>query len=218
MPASDLVQYYAQRAPEYEKIYAIPERQADLEALRNQVREIFAGKRVLEVACGTGYWTEVLVDSAESVFATDINDQVLEIALAKPRIAASKNVQMAKSDVFNLDNVPTSNASLCAFWWSHLKKKEIGNFLSGLHKKLEPRSRVVFIDNRFVAGSSTPIHRIDSDGNSFQLRNLRDGTQHEVLKNFPSESELLEAVAPWTSAATVTELNFYWLLEYELRA
>ena len=40
----------------------------------------FAGAKVFEVACGTGYWTEVLARSAASVFATDINDEVLAVA------------------------------------------------------------------------------------------------------------------------------------------
>ena len=53
----ELAAYYAQRAAEYERIYAKPERQADLAALRARFGKLFKGKRVLELACGTGYWT-----------------------------------------------------------------------------------------------------------------------------------------------------------------
>ncbi|HEY6168738.1 MAG TPA: class I SAM-dependent methyltransferase, partial [Verrucomicrobiae bacterium] len=55
-----LAEYYARRAGEYERIYAKPERQADLAALRARLAEAFRGRRVLEIACGTGYWTEVI--------------------------------------------------------------------------------------------------------------------------------------------------------------
>ena len=41
---------------------------------------------------------------------------------------------------------------------------------------------MVYVDNRYVAGSSTPISRRDEFGNTYQLRSLKDGTHYEVLK------------------------------------
>ena len=38
-----LADYYARRAAEYERIYAKPERQADLAALRSRIAGLFAG-------------------------------------------------------------------------------------------------------------------------------------------------------------------------------
>ena len=52
-----LQSYYAQRATEYERIYLKPERQAELRALEAWLPSVFAGRRVLEIACGTGWWT-----------------------------------------------------------------------------------------------------------------------------------------------------------------
>ena len=40
----------------------------------------------------------------------------------------------------------------------------------------EPHARFVFVDNRYVPGSSTPISREDGQGNEYQERTLRDGT------------------------------------------
>ena len=59
--------YYAERAPVYDRVYGYPERQADLLTLRRRVAPLLAGKRVLEVAAGTGYWTEVISQSAASI-------------------------------------------------------------------------------------------------------------------------------------------------------
>ncbi|HTD65456.1 MAG TPA: methyltransferase domain-containing protein [Candidatus Limnocylindria bacterium] len=78
-----LAEYYAQRAPEYDRIYQKPERQVDLATLREFVAQTFAERSVLEVACGTGYWTQCIAATARSVVATDINDEVLAIAHAK---------------------------------------------------------------------------------------------------------------------------------------
>ena len=66
---ASMVSYYAERACEYERIYQKPERQADLGRLRSLAEGFFAGADVLEVACGTGYWTEVVARRAASVLA-----------------------------------------------------------------------------------------------------------------------------------------------------
>ena len=78
-----LAEYYAKRANEYERVYAKPERQRDLAALKERVRRMLAGRRVLELACGTGYWTEVFAPVAKEVTALDVNEEVLAIARAK---------------------------------------------------------------------------------------------------------------------------------------
>ena len=48
--------YYAQRAAYYERVYHKPERQSDLRAMEAAMAAPFQGRRVLEVACGTGCW------------------------------------------------------------------------------------------------------------------------------------------------------------------
>ena len=48
--------YYAQRAAEYERVFDKPHRQADIATLKAWLRDQFAGRRVLEVATGTGFW------------------------------------------------------------------------------------------------------------------------------------------------------------------
>ena len=49
------------------------------------------------------------------------------------------------------------------------------------------------LDNKYVKGSSTPISRTDAHGNTYQTRPLKDGSTHEVLKNFPSHLQLQSA-------------------------
>jgi SAM-dependent methyltransferase len=214
----DLARYYAERAPEYERIYAKPERQGDLAKMRDSIRRDFEGRHVLEIACGTGYWTEVLASSAASVYATDINEEVLAIARAKPAIANNPNVCLVRADAYGLRGVPESQACLIAFWWSHIPKARLAAFLEGVHSKLEPGALVLAMDNRYVPSSSTPVHRRDAEGNEYQLRKLADGSTHEVLKNFPSEAELKNSVANFTDNARLELLEYYWILRYTTRA
>jgi demethylmenaquinone methyltransferase/2-methoxy-6-polyprenyl-1,4-benzoquinol methylase len=212
---ASLVDYYAQRAREYERIYDKPERQADLAVLRKVLRDELAGHEVLEVACGTGYWTEMIAGTAASVVAVDINREVLEIARTKN--FSKRNVMIEQRDVYRLLLAPDRfSAGLAAFWWSHVPKRRLGDFLQQFHCSLQPNALVVFIDNRFVAGSSTPIARTDDEGNCYQTRILDNGVRYEVLKNFPNESEVRSVVSRFASSVEYTELDYYWHLAYRV--
>ncbi len=78
-----MIEYYSRRAREYERIYHKPERQEDLAKLRDRIGRYFTGADVLEIACGTGYWTEVIAPHARTILATDVSPEVLEIARNK---------------------------------------------------------------------------------------------------------------------------------------
>jgi SAM-dependent methyltransferase len=208
--------YYAKRAAEYERIYAKPERQEDLQRLRDFVERTFAGASVLEVACGTGYWTEVMARTAASVVAADINAEVLAIARAKP-IAAGK-VTFLEADAYALPKVGGRySAGLAAFWWSHVPRARLRGFLEGFRGVLGRGSRVVFLDNVYVEGSSTPISRTDENGDTYQMRKLEDGSWHEVLKTFPTEAELRGAVEGLAEEVEVRWLRYYWVLSYVVK-
>ena len=214
---STMVDYYAQRAAEYEHIFQKPERQDDLRALRSFVVENFTGRHVLEVACGTGYWTQVLARSAASVTAIDINDEVLEIARAKPRMW--DNVVFRRENAYALPRFPKQfSGGLAAFWWSHIPKARLRSFLTGLHRAFAPGATMVFIDNAYVRGSSTPLSRRGADGNTYQRRVLSNGRAHEVLKNFPTEAELRHAVDGLADNVKVGFLPYFWILTYTPRS
>jgi 2-polyprenyl-3-methyl-5-hydroxy-6-metoxy-1,4-benzoquinol methylase len=208
LASPELVAYYRRRAAEYEAIYAKPERQADLAFLKHEIPNRFRGRRVLEIACGTGYWTELVAPVAARVVATDLAEEPMEIARAK---RYKGEVEFRMADAYALPSaLGTFDAALAVFWWSHVPRQEIGAFLASLHARLEPGARVVLMDNRYVEGSSTPITEIDAHGNTYQLRLLGDGSGVRVLKNFPSEDEL-RAHLP---GLCYEPLEYYWLAEY----
>jgi len=210
---ASMASYYARRADEYELIFRKPERQNDLRALRTFVSETFAGRHVLEIACGTGYWTQILAGSAASVTATDVNDEVLEIAQAKPRVR--ETVRFRREDAYALPSFPERfTAGFAGFWWSHVPKARLRPFLTGLHQALAPGATMVFLDNAYVRGSSTPLSRRDADGNTYQRRTLHDGSAHEVLKNFPTEEELRQALDGLAVNVRVGFLPHFWVVTY----
>jgi demethylmenaquinone methyltransferase/2-methoxy-6-polyprenyl-1,4-benzoquinol methylase len=207
--------YYAARAAEYEAIYAKPERQGDLAELRRIVPAYFTGRHVLEVACGTGWWTQWIAPVAASVTAVDVNEEVLEIARAKA--LPERRVHFARADVHRLPaRFRHFSASFAGFWWSHLPIAGLRPFLASLHRALAPGAVAVALDNRYVEGSSTPIALRDEQGNTFQRRKLADGSEHLVLKNFPREAGLRAALDGIADAIEYLELEYYWLIKYEV--
>jgi ubiquinone/menaquinone biosynthesis C-methylase UbiE len=215
MTAESMASYYARRAREYERIYQKPERQEDLRRLREFVENAFAGAGVFEVACGTGYWTEIIARSAARILATDINEEVL--AIARSKAIDTGKVTFRREDVHALPTLPRKcTGGFAGFWWSHIPRAGIQGFLRDFHRVLAPGAKVVFIDNVYVEGSSTPLARADEHGDTYQLRRLDDGSTHEVLKNFPTEPELKAAMEGLATDARVEFLRYYWVLRYRL--
>jgi len=210
-----MVDYYARRAGEYERIYQKPERQDELSELKELLRSALHERRAVEVACGTGYWTEVAAASAASIAAFDINDSTLEIARSKSLNPAK--VTFAVGDAFQL---PASDrqfdAAFAMFWWSHIPKSALSQFLRRLHATLLPGATVVLVDNTFVPGESTPITRTDVEGNTYQTRRLDNGQTFEVLKNYPTEEVFRELLHGCATQIELKRLRYYWWLSYRL--
>jgi demethylmenaquinone methyltransferase/2-methoxy-6-polyprenyl-1,4-benzoquinol methylase len=212
---TDLTQYYARRAAEYERVYRRPERQADLRRLERVVTEAFPAEDVLEVACGTGYWTQFVARSARSIVAIDVSREVLDLASSKDFGAC--DVSLVLADAYSLDGVSGAySAGFAGFWWSHIPKDRIADFMWAFHRHMRPDAPVILMDNSFVEGSSTPISRTDEHGDTYQIRQLADGSRHEILKNFPSELALRTSLAPWARDVEFVPLTYYWFCRYRV--
>jgi len=211
--AESMRDYYARRAAYYERVYHKPERQADLRAIEAWLPQCFAGRDVLEIACGTGWWTPHGARDARSWLATDLNPETLAVARAKMLPAC---VCLAETDAYTLHGLEGRrfDAAFSGCWWSHVPRAELSGWLGLLHAQLLPGARVVFLDNAFVPGSSTPLSRHDAGGNGYQLRTLDDGSVHEVLKNYPTPDEAIAALGPRAHAPRWTRHAHYWVLDY----
>ena len=74
---------------------------------------------------------------------------------------------------------------------------------------------MVFIDNRYVEGSSTPVAEVDANGDSWQIRPLADGSTHRVMTNFPEEAELHAMIEGLGHNGKFTAWEYFWMFEYE---
>jgi ubiquinone/menaquinone biosynthesis C-methylase UbiE len=210
----ELKAYYAARAKEYDRVYHLPDRQADLRALEHWLLPRFAGARLLEIACGTGYWTELFAPLVADLVGIDTSRETLDVAQSKIQ---SPNVRLVVGDAYDIPrNLGAFDAAFAGFWFSHVPRQRQREFLEGLNRVLEKGSRVVLIDNFFADVKSSPIVETDSHGNTFQARRLENGAVHRVLKNFPDEPELRGLLAGLGHDATYHTFGYYWAFEYRV--
>ena len=212
-----LEKYYAQCAASYDAVYEQEERQDDLETLQEAVAELLQGHHVLELACGSGYWTEFISIGAKSVLAIDTSPEML--ALAAERDVDPDVVTFAQGDALTLADIPAGRFTACfaAGWWSHIGRAQQDKYLALLRSKLGKDALLVLLDSNQVEGVSMPIARTDADGNTYQFRNTPDGGRVEIMKNYPSDSWLRKRLATAGREVRTERLEYYWMATCRLK-
>lgn len=206
----DMRAYYRERAPVYERVYNYSQRQKDLRYLEQYIPKQFAGRDVLEIAAGTGYWTRFIAGQANSVLATDVTEEALQ------QIDSTKaSISTQILDAYDLDQLQTKYSGFFAgLWLSHVPKEQLTSFISQIHYRILSGAIVMFIDNSIAQCKSLPITSTDDAGNTYQTRTLDNGTEYEVLKNFPGEQELLAVTDVYGLNHNFIELDHFWLFQY----
>jgi demethylmenaquinone methyltransferase/2-methoxy-6-polyprenyl-1,4-benzoquinol methylase len=211
--------YYDARAPVYDESagYLDPLAERLRAPIKLRSQKILKGKRVLEIACGTGYWTNVISESAESILATDINRSMIEIA--RTRLEGKQNVDFLVTDAYTLDGVHGSfDAAFGYWWWSHMPRALVRGFLENLHGRLEPGATVFFVD-QLPDADPAAIRRVNENGDTLEWRVLPDvGREFWVIKNFPTEGEIRSLLTGRAESVRFTELDGErsWNLVYTL--
>ncbi len=78
-PVEELKDYY-RRAPEYENLYQTRSARRELDELTEPMNGALRDRRMLEVACGTGFWTARAARVARHIVATDASSEMLAVA------------------------------------------------------------------------------------------------------------------------------------------
>lgn len=210
----DIISYYKDRANEYEKIYAKPERRHDLKDAAIVLQSLLAEKEVLEIACGTGYWTERIAEAASAIHATDINERVLDIARNKHY---KGKVTFERADIYNFKPEKKYEGLFGGFIWSHILLQDLDLFIAKIKELVVTGGTIVFMDNYYVDGSNLPITATDEQGNTYQTRQLENGTAHRVLKNFPAKEFVLSKLSDIAATIDFISLEYYWIVSLELK-
>jgi SAM-dependent methyltransferase len=213
-----LTHYYSRRAREYEEIYHRndPARQREQQAIANELRRVVQERRVLEIACGTGYWTRFAIETAAHVCGIDSSPEML--ALARAKNLPESRVQFHRADAYDLRGVSGDfDACVAMFWFSHLPRARVELFLDQLRDRLGPDSVVFMADNILVAGIGGELVHPEGSEDTYKIRTLADGSTERVLKNYFNEKELRQIFEPYAHDLQITMGECFWWLNYRVR-
>ena len=208
--------YYRARAPEYDEWWQrrgrfdrgekeLLEWQRQVAAVDGALTSFGATGSVLELAGGTGWWTERLARTADRLTVVDSSPEVL--ALNQERVGRP-DVNYVVADLFDWQADAGYDAVFFSFWISHVPRSRFGEFWLLLHSCLTPSGRVFLIDNRNDPKPETTtkdpyVIRYDSD---LHVRRLRDRSEYRVVSVMyePHELQSLIEAEGWRAEIQAT--------------
>jgi len=221
----EMMTYYRERAREYDEWFCRqgrydhgPEANACWFA---EVNEVFAALNsfglagdVLELACGTGIWTERLVSTASTVTAVDASPEMIEINRAK---VSTDRVSYLLADLFSWQPERVYDAVFFGFWISHVPLEQLDTFLCSIVAMLRPKGKVFFVDNQREPTSTAANHQLPAYDSQVMTRTLNNGKSFEIVKNFYNPADLAMRCAHAGLDMTMCETNTHFLYGYGFR-
>lgn len=195
------IEYYRARATEYDDWFLrVGRYDRGEDATRrwfeqaDQVRRALKavpldGKDVLELAPGTGIWTEEIVGRARHLTVLDSSIEMLDLNRVRLGGAAEK-VNFLEDDIFEWTPDRTYDAVIFCFWISHVPVAQIDSFLENVARMITPGGSVFFLDARKEHASTAKDHVLPGEGEETMTRRLDDGREYTIVKNFWDSREL----------------------------
>jgi len=171
---------------------------------------------VLELAAGTGIFTEAILRHGARVTAVDASPEVLALNAVRNGTA---RVEHVAADLFSWEPPARWETIVFGFWISHIPARRWASFWSMVARALAPGGRVWFCDNaangyvlrhgppeaeRAVGARARPL-----TGELLQ-RFLHDGRSFTIVKRYwtPPELEAELAELGWRARCRHTEWAF----------
>jgi ubiquinone/menaquinone biosynthesis C-methylase UbiE len=147
---------------------------------------------VLELAAGTGTWTQQLLRSASTVTAVDASAEMLAINQAK---VGSPRVTYVLAELFGWWPERVYDALFFGFWISHVPREQLDAFLRSCWAWLRPGGKMFFVDD--MGYPTTAPDQPVRQNRQIEARTLHAGCSFQIVKNFYEATDL---VAPCVRA------------------
>jgi len=200
----EMITYYRARAAEYDQWFyrqgrynrgqaANAQWAAEAAQVAAALDEFKLCGNVLELASGTGIWTQKLLKHADLITAVDASPEMIEINRHK---VASDRVTHIQADLFQWKPTTKFDGVFCGFWLSHVPPDRLGAFWCMVVEALKPPGKVFFVDSLASPTSTAVDHDLPRPG-QLHLRKLNDGREFRIVKVFhaPDEIERVAAAA-----------------------
>jgi ubiquinone/menaquinone biosynthesis C-methylase UbiE len=200
---SEQLDYYRARAAEYDQWWlrqgrydrgAIDNRRwfAESRALVEALEDFKPGGRILELASGTGIWSEKLLPFATDLTLVDGSREMLH--LAERRLQAP-NTQYIQANLFDWNPPGKYDTVFFAFWLSHVPPAQFERYWELVARCLAPGGRVFFIDSRHELTSTALDHYLPNEEAIQLKRRLNDGREFRIYKVFHQPEGLQSRLA-----------------------
>jgi ubiquinone/menaquinone biosynthesis C-methylase UbiE len=147
----DAREIYREHADRYDELVRAEDCEGALGPALGAIVEL-AGQAVVEVGCGTGRLTEVLLDAGARVIATEREPAML--AVAQRRLADRPRLELRVADARQLP-LPDASADIgvagwvfghLRHWWPDQWRDEIGRALDELARVLRPGGTTIVVE------------------------------------------------------------------------
>jgi 2-polyprenyl-3-methyl-5-hydroxy-6-metoxy-1,4-benzoquinol methylase len=213
---AEQIAYYRARAPEYDE-WVLRQGRYDhgeehrrrwideLTTIEAALAEAGPAGDVLELACGTGVWTQSLAARAARLTAVDASPEV--IALNRARVQ-NASVRYVEADLFSWQPREQYDFVFFAFWLSHVPEERFDAFWALVRAALRPSGKVFFADSLAAPEGTASDQTLESGGT--MERCLNDGRSFRIVKVFhepPRLAARLRALG-WNAEVKATPTFF----------
>ncbi len=178
-----------------------------------------AGLNILELASGTGIWTERLLRHAARLTIVDSSPEML--ALTQERIArvqaaqpelGTRQLNAIQADLFSWRPAARYDVIFFGFWLSHVPPDRFDAFWNRLRDGLAPGGRACFVDSLYTEQSTARDHQLEGADATTLTRRLNDGQEYRIVKVFYLPVELTARLASlgWRASIQTTPTYFYY--------
>ncbi len=184
------VAYYRAQAPEYRRVDPSA---GPLAIAREKLLRLGPLQHILELAPGTGDWTQELVRIGQTVTAVDASPEMIEINRQR---VASPRVEYRQVDLFDWTPHQQYDLVFFAFWLSHVPPDLVDAFLMKVRDAVRPGGGHLFIIDQCddLRGAVRAGYALVKKEGIFEERTLSDGRAFTIVKIFYHPRLLAERV------------------------
>jgi demethylmenaquinone methyltransferase/2-methoxy-6-polyprenyl-1,4-benzoquinol methylase len=192
-----MLRYYDERASEYEDAYvrgtgtaSIP----DPDVFRREALQLsahvgrFARGRMLDLACGTGFWLPYYAQRCSTMTLFDQSAKMLDECRTKSAaLGVSERCSIVQGDVLDVAFSPASyDSALVGFLLSHVTEEQEYVVFETLRSALDASGRFLILDSAFSPERARFNSKIER-----QPRELNDGTRFEIYKRYLDRDDIV---------------------------
>jgi SAM-dependent methyltransferase len=197
---ADQRSFYRARAPEYDQWWQrlgrydhgpddTAEWSRQIQLVAQAVERFGPVGDVLELAGGTGWWSQCLAQAAKSLTVLDSSCEALRINRER---VDRPDVTYVVADIFGWRPDRRYDTVFFSFWLSHVPRGLFEKFWALVDSCLRPGGQAFLIDNRRDPTRPAQDPYVIDEADDVQRRRLSDGSEHRVVKVFYEPDELAE--------------------------